>query len=313
MQQRAHRKPLIDPFFDYCRQRLDDNPLLPITRLHAELVRLGYTGGEDWVRHQLRRAMPQAPHRQIRYPTPVPEAEASPATSRRRAARPLPITVRPLTGETLGSYLSRICTANHLELRVLTRLLPDWFGRILRDQRVRTPSRPFDMVQQLAAITGLPANGLARALPEFGLADNDPHRPSYLTTACRGCLAARGISHPVRVRLPRYQRLCTRHNIWISGTPQVDLTSCPEIITAQHKAIRLCRRYSPVQLLFAELTARSRLNDAPETEERSRRFHLLEDHNPALDPESLLDPATYPDTMAKAAEFLKRRFGPLQT
>lgn len=298
---------LIDPFIGYCRQRLADDPFLPLTQLQAELVELGYTGTycSTWDKLFVR-GVTGGPRRI--YPKPVPVTQTMPTTSR-RAARPLPIPVRPITGETLDSYLSRICTANHVEHSVLTRLLPDWFARIARDERVRAPRRPSDMVAHLADIIGLPANTLARALPELGLADDATHRPTYATTACRRCLAVRGITHPVPVRLPRRQRLCTRHAIWISGPHQIDVAPCPEITTAQLKAARLCRRHTPVQLLFAELTAHSRYR-TPGFEEWNRRFHLLEDRNPSLDPESLLGPATYPDTITKAAEFLKRRFGP---
>lgn len=295
---------LIAPFVVYCRQRLADDPFLPLTQLHAELVELGYTGTYCSTWETLAaRGVTVGPRRL--YPKPVPVTQTVPTTSR-RPARPLPVTVRPITGESLDSYLSRICAANHVEYSVLTRLLPDWFARIARDQRVRAPSRPSDMAQHLADITGLSANTLARALPELGLADDGTHHPTYVTTACRRCLAVRGITHPVPVRLPRYQRLCTRHAIWISGPHQIDLAPCPEITTANHKAARLCRRHTPAQLLFAQLSAHNP-HRTPGFEEWNRRFHLLEDRNPSLDPEWLLEPATYPDTITKTAEFLKRQ------
>ena len=89
------------------------------------------------------------------------------------------------------------------------------------------------------------------ALPAFGAAD--PHSPVRATTACRRCAARHGIHQPVPVHLPVHHKVCTRHGIWLSdaGQPQLDLAACPEIITAQHRASRLLRRYTPQELMLA--------------------------------------------------------------
>ncbi|MEV5544373.1 hypothetical protein AB0L13_47060 [Saccharopolyspora shandongensis] len=52
-------------------------------------------------------------------------------------------------------------------------------------------------------------------------------------------------------------KVCTRHGTRLSGTdqPNLDVTPCPEIITAQHRANRLLRRYTPQQLVLAHEVA----------------------------------------------------------
>lgn len=61
--------------------------------------------------------------------------------------------------------------------------------------------------------------------------------------------------HPptVPVHLPVHDKVCTRHGIWLSDAdqPHLDLAACPEIITAQHRANRLLRRYTAQQLTLA--------------------------------------------------------------
>ena len=67
------------------------------------------------------------------------------------------------------------------------------------------------------------------------------------------CAARHGIHQPVPVHLPVHHKVCTRHGIWLSdaGQPHLDLAACPEIITAQHRASRLLRRYTPQELMLA--------------------------------------------------------------
>ena len=108
-----------------------------------------------------------------------------------------------------------------------------------------------EALNALAHLTGTTPASLTRALPAFGTAD--AHSPVRATTACHRCAARHGIHQPVPVHLPAHHKVCTRHGIWLSdaGQPQLDLAACPEIITAQHRASRLLRRYTPQELMLA--------------------------------------------------------------
>jgi TniQ len=64
---------------------------------------------------------------------------------------PLPVRVRPLTGETVSSYVRRLARANHLR--------PSYLHSLLR----RTPMNCIQ-ASRLAALSGRPAWALAQAL-----------------------------------------------------------------------------------------------------------------------------------------------------
>ena len=156
----------------------------------------------------------------------------------------------------LISYLTRLAHANHLTLTEVLAVLPSWFSTKLsnRDDRAQhhmlIPAAA-EALRALARLTGTPPASLARALPAFGAAG--PHSPVRATTACQRCAARHGIHQPVPVHLPVHHKVCTRHGIWLSdaGQPHLDLAACPEIITAQHRASRLLRRYTPQELMLA--------------------------------------------------------------
>jgi hypothetical protein len=61
----------------------------------------------------------------------------------------------------------------------------------------------------------------------------------------------------VPAHLPVHDKVCTRHGIWLSdhGQPLLDVTACPEIITAQHRTNRLLRRCTPQHLTPAHQAA----------------------------------------------------------
>lgn len=79
--------------------------------------------------------------------------------------------------------------------------------------------------------------------------------------------ARRGVTEPVPVHLPVHLKLCTRHGIWLSdtGQPNLDVTACPEIITGQHRANRLLRRYTPQQVVLAHEVALAAIPPWPAT------------------------------------------------
>jgi len=153
----------------------------------------------------------------------------------------LPVAVAPFPGETLGSYLTRLAVANHLERATL-------------DDCLREPgisSGPADL-GRLSAATGKPSLVLQHALSELG-----PRRlwlrGEVPRLACRFCVAAQGISGPVRTRAPGNPDVCLRHRRWTGPTvrrteEQYDLSHLPEILVAAKRHHRLVRQHGLLEV-----------------------------------------------------------------
>ena len=166
----------------------------------------------------------------------------------------LPRTVSPFPGETIDSYLTRLAHANRLDTRALRCYIA---GR-----RDRVPPFPAD---RLATATGLPASTLIRAIPDLGfgygpLDHNPPNESGYPQRKaddgppCRLCVAARGITVPVRCWKRPENVICLRHRRWIgraSEDSQPDLSAQPVIIQAHKRHLRLVRRHGREATAFA--------------------------------------------------------------
>jgi hypothetical protein len=248
-----------DLFADYCRQRFAEDPHLRPSSLFHELAELGFPGSRSTFYRGLTRRLLSPSSRgqsQTREQTPQSPSGTSRLVHTPRHTPVLPRSVAPITGEALISYLTRLAHANHLTLTEVLAVLPSWFSTKTsnRDDRAQhhmlIPAAA-EALHTLANLTTVTPTSLARALPAFGTAS--ARTPVRATTACRRCTARRGIHQPVPVHLPAHHKACTRHGIWLSdtGQPQLDLATCPEIITAQHRANRLVRRYTPQQLMLA--------------------------------------------------------------
>jgi hypothetical protein len=306
------------PFASYGRQRLTDDPHLSRSLLRQELAGLGYPGSRMSLsramgRHELLQLACQNRHDQ----PPAPVNPHLPGGS--GPVRPLPVTVSPVGGEALSSYLSRTAAANHITATALLALLPPWFRTKIREcddrgQHLKLRPGAPGALSRLAAVTGITSRALAHALPAFAYFVGDPAAPARATTACQRCLAASGIRQPVPVLLPAHLRICPRHRLWLPGRglPQLDLSPCPDITAAQHQARHLLRRYTPQQLIFAHATAVEHIT-GPAPDPRSgncqQRATLLQAGNtrpgstpPA--PDQLISAAIYPDAIALAASRL---------
>jgi hypothetical protein len=172
-----------------------------------------------------------------------------------------------------------------------------------------------DALHALARLTSTTPAGLAHALPAFG--DPNTHGPVRATSACHRCAARRGIHHAVPAHRPVHDKVCTRHGIWLSdhGQPLLDVTACPEIITAQHQANRLLRRYTPQQLTLAHQAATRAIPAwpvSPSAIPLHWRHRLLtlqtSNHHRGVptDDDSLKHAAIYPDAVTFAAAILNR-------
>jgi hypothetical protein len=229
---------------------------------------------------------------------------------------PLPVPARPLSGEMLASYLSRLAGANHIPVSLLLSALPAWLTRKFASHHARLPGEgtgpaAAEARDQLATIAGTPVVSIARALPVFGGGADGPARA---VTACRRCAAAHGAAQPVPVHLPAYQAVCARHGIWLPrpGLPQLDISACPEIVTAHHRARKLLMHFTPEQLIYAqveaaELPVTRRLPGWAPSPAWQQRVRPLRTANPrlrALAESELARAARYPDTVTDAAAIL---------
>ena len=305
--QRAPRPDTFLPFADYSRRRFTDDPHLDTRTLSAEVTALGYPGSyQTFCRALQHHQVRQRACRQCR--TPRPASPAAPAQSCQ--ARPLPIPAAVIAGEVLASYLGRLAAANHITIDDLLTILPPWFNTKIRNHDDRSqhhmlaPALP-GAVLALATLTGRTPAVLARALPAFGAGYlPDPVRA---TTACRKCLASRGICQPVPVHRPACHLICSRHGLWLSaaGLPQLDLTACPEIITAHQRSHKLLRRCTPQQLMIAHLAAERTFREPSRPPQRWRhRLRQLKTTNPNLGDslqDELIHAAIYPDALEQAA------------
>ncbi|MFF5676335.1 TniQ family protein [Streptomyces hygroscopicus] len=322
---RAPRPSLLtEPLASYCRQRLAEDPHLRTSVLFKEVADLGFQGSRATLYRELKRRhrlLAPADRQETNSQEEPPQAPSGmPRTLTRRHERTpvLPQRVPPIAGETLNSYLARIAQANHLTAIEVLAVLPTWFSTKTnniddRAQHHMLAPAGTHALHELAHLTSTTPAGLARALPAFG-ADESPVRA---TTACHRCTARLGIHQPVPVHLPIHHKVCTRHGIWLSdlGEPHLDLSICPEITTAQHRANRLLRRFTPQQLTLAHQTAVEAVPSwpaSPAAVPHHWRYRLLalQTHNHqrgvSTDLDAYTHAAIYPDAIELAASVLAK-------
>jgi hypothetical protein len=329
----GHRKPgtpaprpslLTDPLADYCRQRLVDDPHLRPSRLFKEVADLGFQGSRATFYRALdSRVLPLVDRRKPKSSEGIPQAPfgTSRAFTHRYERIPvLPRRVSPITGETLSSYMGRIAQANHLTTTEVLAVLHPWFSTKTNNPDDRAQHHTLapaaaQALHELAHLVGLPPASLAHALPAFGSAEG----PVRATTACHRCTARRSIHQSVPVHLPVHHKICTRHGIWLGelGEAHLDLSTCPEITTAQHRVDRLLRRFTPQQLALAHQIAAKAVPSWPTSPAGVRnhwkyRLLALQTHNHhrgiSTDLDSYTHAAAYPDLVVLAAEALANNF-----
>ena len=292
------------PFAGYCRQRLADDPHLRTPALLAELSGLGL----DSSRATLYRALER--HGIQTHPCPDCHPASMSGYSPLAAARspqpsPLPVPAAPVAGEALASFLGRLAAVNRTSPDALLETLPPWFRVKTRwhDDRWQ-PGRlmPWadDAAARLAMISGSATAAIKNALPAFGGMHG---RPARAVIACRLCTAARRIQQPVPVHLPAHHQVCLRHGIWLSGTgtPQLSISGCPDILTAERQARQLLRRCTVEQLVYSRVQALTGQDDRA----WKRRATALIESNPRpvaeAGPHALFQAAAYPETIAAVA------------
>jgi TniQ len=302
----ASRADEFAPFAAYCRQRLADDPHLRTAALLAEITGLGFPGTQRSFYRALER------HGVQTHPCPDCRLAGMGSYAPLRASRqprpsPMPRPATPVTGETLASFLGRLAAANLTSTGDLMKSLPPWF-RIKtrwhddRWQHDRLTPWADDAAARLAGISGSTTAAIKNALPAFG--HLHAGLPVRAVTACRLCTAARGIRQPVPVHLPAWQHVCLKHGIWLSGqgTPQLSVSSCPDILDAERRARRLLQRCTIEQLIYARVRAHEG-QTRPEHAWKHRTAALI-GSNPRQVTESslreLFMAAAYPDAIAAA-------------
>jgi AcrR family transcriptional regulator len=316
----ARTRLLTDPLADYSRQRLTEDPHLRPNALFKELKELGFEASRATFYRELRQFRQSAEQRS----DPDRDLLLDLVRRSRPTADPgehtvvLPLPVAPITGESLSSYLPRLAHANHLTLAEVLAVLPTWFTTKINNPDELTQHHMLapattDALSALARLARTTPQHLAGALPAFGATHT--RGPVRATTACRCCTARRGVTEPVPVHLPVHLKLCTRHGIWLSdtGQPNLDVTACPDIITAQHRANRLLRRYTPQQLVLAHEIALAAVPPWPATpadiplhwKHRLLTLHTINHHRGlGTDHDTYTRAAKYPDAIALVPRIL---------
>lgn len=156
--------------------------------------------------------------------------------------RQLPFTARPFRRETIGSFLTRLASANRirtwhmLQLTAISIQQQRGFTSATDDSRGWSPSTP----HRIAALAGRPLASLTAAFPAVKEFLTQPARPPILQAgkihrACRRCAAAQNITSMVIVRARPHDYLCIRHCLWHHGIRDIDLRPVPQVTDAQRR------------------------------------------------------------------------------
>ncbi|MFF9542711.1 helicase associated domain-containing protein [Streptomyces albidoflavus] len=254
-----------------------------------------------------------------------PQPQPQPRTA---AARPGPVRLAPLKGETNLSYLDRLADRYRLGVRDLIPALLQTGRGLFKGYR--TDGEVYlnaEARARISAFSRVPEEILQRALPAWTA--HEPVSPDGVGAAgqfrfgsvvpsagedCRLCTAARtGRTKPARVYLKPHTRICPRHRRWMLGThwidgapadiEQVDLAGLPEMVAA-HRRHRDLLRHRPDAVRAFEVAHAVVVSwwaqQWPEEEQWPRRALRLAP--PGTDPGwwRLLarDAVTYPETVA---------------
>jgi hypothetical protein len=208
-------------------------------------------------------------------------------------ARPLPVTARPVGGETVISYTRRLSVANDLPPYAVLRALGHPRTTIGKHLLICDARLNEQAAARLEAYTAIPRARLARALPALSARDRralPQDRPAlcflraYPRPACRQCeLAASGPSGPDVLILPGWTRMtCQRHRRWLGltgETAQHDLSPARDILAADRRLAGLLARSGHATWAWGEFTTAWNITqDLTAAEPRhmpafSRRWH----------------------------------------
>ena len=146
--------------------------------------------------------------------------------------RRLPVPVRLIDRETIGSFMTRLALANSLRVAHLLSLAgisrTRSFTPATDDTAGWVPSAP----DRIAALAGRALPDLAVAIPL--LAGMTPVGTALLR-ACGHCTAAKNVTGMVIIRASPGDYLCIRHQRWLRGSLRPGLAALPEITESQRR------------------------------------------------------------------------------
>jgi hypothetical protein len=184
-----------------------------------------------------------------------------------RELRPLPVSVSPLPGELMISYLRRLARANHVECALLIEHLgQSWrqgIGPIQTHDLQLSPAA----LTRLAILSGCSEKTLIRAIGGRLISQSDsqpafdwtslPRHDPQLVRPCSLCAARRGVRDAAIVRLnPQQLPLCLRHSRTLvhyraDRLKEQPLSKSPQVVSAVRRlAILLRRRHAGVDNAF---------------------------------------------------------------
>ncbi|WP_078890582.1 helicase associated domain-containing protein [Streptomyces maremycinicus] len=199
--------------------------------------------------------------------SPATQPQSQPRPPRTGAARPGPIRLAPLRGETNLSYLDRLADRYRLGVRDLVPALLQLGGGLFKGYRtdgevyLNAAGRA-----RISAFCRVPEESLQQALPAWAAHESVSSQGAGVAgrfrfgvvvpaagEGCRLCTAARtGRAKPARVYLKPHTRICPRHRRWMlgthwvdgapAGTEQIDLAELPELLAAHRRHLELLRR-----------------------------------------------------------------------
>jgi hypothetical protein len=147
--------------------------------------------------------------------------------------RRLPVPVRLIARETIGSFLTRLAFANSLHVPHLLAL-----ASITTDTRSFSPASDDtrgwseSTLDRIATLAGRPPPELAAAIPSLaGMTPPD----TTLLRACRHCTAGRNVTGMVIIRARASDYLCIRHQQWLRGIHRPSLAALPEVTDSQRR------------------------------------------------------------------------------
>jgi hypothetical protein len=234
--------------------------------------------------------------------------------------RQLPFTARPFRRETIGSFLTRLASANSiplwhmLQLTAISVQQQREFTPATDDWRGWSPSTP----RRIAALAGRPLADLTTAFPAITDFLTDPARPpapraGKIQTACRHCAAAQNITSMVIIRARPHDYLCVRHRLWHHDLRDIDLRPIPQVTDAQRRHNRHVRKLPADDVTHAHQQARSIIGEwatwswHPDlTGQWQHRLHLIGAAD-ARHPSPWLNAVTHPELLAVASLLLTAR------
>lgn len=146
--------------------------------------------------------------------------------------RRLPVPIRLIARETIGSFLTRLAFANSLRVAHVLSLAG------ISSARPFTPATDDDAgwsastPDRIAELAGRALPELAAAIPL--LAGMTPASTTLLR-ACGHCAAAKNVTAMVIVRASPRDYLCVRHQRWLRGIHRLSLAALPEVAESQRR------------------------------------------------------------------------------